>query len=253
MRTAFITLYCLSFAVAASAQTEPGALTRERPPTTVVDPDKDRPSRPQDSFGTQDLAVTNIPMAAFQPRNGASTWSYHGFGYVSRGAGVDLLWAPLTIPNGALIDSVRAWIFDNSPLDMTVFLTEIGGLADFTNDIGSQTSSGTPGATSIAFFPAFTVDNSANSYVIYLNMPIDTNLRAKGVRVLWFRQVSQAPITATFLDVPTNNPLHRFVEALVAAGITGGCGSGNYCPNAPVTRGQMAVFLASALGLHHPF
>ncbi len=30
-------------------------------------------------------------------------------------------------------------------------------------------------------------------------------------------------------------------------GITGGCGNGNYCPNNPVTRQQMAVFLLKAL------
>jgi hypothetical protein len=34
-----------------------------------------------------------------------------------------------------------------------------------------------------------------------------------------------------------------WVEALSAAGITGGCGGGNYCPTNPVTRQQMAVFL----------
>ena len=31
-----------------------------------------------------------------------------------------------------------------------------------------------------------------------------------------------------------------------------GCGSGNYCPDANLTRGQMAVFLSKAMGLHFP-
>ena len=44
----------------------------------------------------------------------------------------------------------------------------------------------------------------------------------------------------------------EFVEALVASGITAGCGNGNFCPDAPLTRGQMAVFLSKALGLHWP-
>jgi streptogramin lyase len=34
-----------------------------------------------------------------------------------------------------------------------------------------------------------------------------------------------------------------WIEQLAAEGITGGCGGGNYCPNNPVTRAQMAVFL----------
>ncbi len=33
------------------------------------------------------------------------------------------------------------------------------------------------------------------------------------------------------------------IDSLVEAGITGGCGPGRYCPNASVTRGQMAAFL----------
>ena len=66
------------------------------------------------------------------------------------------------------------------------------------------------------------------------------------------RQVSPAPATATFTDVPVGHPQRQFIEALVAAGITGGCGAGAYCPDAPLTRGQMAVFLAVALGLHFP-
>ncbi len=33
------------------------------------------------------------------------------------------------------------------------------------------------------------------------------------------------------------------------AGITGGCGGGNYCPSDPNTRGQMAVFLVKTFGL----
>jgi hypothetical protein len=34
-----------------------------------------------------------------------------------------------------------------------------------------------------------------------------------------------------------------WIKQLAADGITGGCGSGNYCPDLPVTRAQMAIFL----------
>jgi S-layer homology domain len=36
----------------------------------------------------------------------------------------------------------------------------------------------------------------------------------------------------------------------VAAGITAGCGGGRFSVDDPITRGQMAVFLSLALGLH---
>ncbi len=45
-------------------------------------------------------------------------------------------------------------------------------------------------------------------------------------------------------------PFFQFIEALAESGITAGCGNGNFCPDAALTRGQMAVFLAKALGLH---
>jgi hypothetical protein len=71
-----------------------------------------------------------------------------------------------------------------------------------------------------------------------------------GARITWHRQVSPPPATATFTDVPTSSNEFAFIEALFASGVTAGCGSGKYCPDAPLTRRQMAVFLAKALGLH---
>ena len=51
---------------------------------------------------------------------------------------------------------------------------------------------------------------------------------------------------ADFLDVPGSHLFHDFIEAIFRSGITAGCGGGAYCPNAPVTRAQMAVFLLKA-------
>jgi hypothetical protein len=52
-----------------------------------------------------------------------------------------------------------------------------------------------------------------------------------------------------FGDVPTDYWAAAFIEQLVAEGITVGCGGGNYCPEEPVTRAQMAVFLVRTFGL----
>ena len=41
------------------------------------------------------------------------------------------------------------------------------------------------------------------------------------------------------------------LAALLAVVVLAGCGGGDFCPDNPVTRAQMAVFLAKALGLHH--
>ncbi len=54
--------------------------------------------------------------------------------------------------------------------------------------------------------------------------------------------------TVTFADVPLGYWSWQSVERLGSSGITGGCGNGNYCPNTPVTRAQMAIFLLR--GIH---
>lgn len=59
--------------------------------------------------------------------------------------------------------------------------------------------------------------------------------------------VPPAATGSVFADVPASNPFAAWIEALYATGATAGCGNGNYCPNAAVTRGQMAVFLLRVL------
>jgi hypothetical protein len=54
-------------------------------------------------------------------------------------------------------------------------------------------------------------------------------------------------VTPTFADVPCSSPYARWIEELVRRTVTCGCGQGNYCPTAPVTREQMAVFLLRTL------
>ncbi len=57
------------------------------------------------------------------------------------------------------------------------------------------------------------------------------------------------PATGVFSDVPVGSFADAYIEQLAAEGITGGCGNGNYCPNDPITRAQMAVFLVRTFGL----
>jgi len=52
--------------------------------------------------------------------------------------------------------------------------------------------------------------------------------------------------TGVFSDVPCPGTFADWIEELAAEGITGGCGTGTYCPTNPVTRQQMAAFLLKA-------
>ncbi len=59
------------------------------------------------------------------------------------------------------------------------------------------------------------------------------------------------PAVATFDDVPVGHFAFAYVEAIAREGITSGCGASPplFCPDAPLTRAHLAVFLARALSL----
>jgi hypothetical protein len=57
------------------------------------------------------------------------------------------------------------------------------------------------------------------------------------------------PCSGVFADVLCPSEFADWIERLAAEGVTGGCGGGNYCPDSPNTRGQMAVFLQKTFGL----
>jgi hypothetical protein len=52
-----------------------------------------------------------------------------------------------------------------------------------------------------------------------------------------------------FDDVPADHWAAAWIKQLASEGITGGCGAGTYCPESPVTRAQMAVFLVRTFNL----
>ncbi len=168
--------------------------------------------------------------------------------------------AQVLLPDGASLDFMRWWAYDADVTnDMDFFVFEDCQPSFSAGDttitfIASSATSGSSGFQSGAVsMSGLTINNRDCTYLarVLFNGTGTTNTLQK-IRFEWHRQVSPAPAIATFADVPTSSPQFKFVEALVAAGITAGCGGGNYCPNDAVTRGQMAVFLSVALGLYFP-
>ncbi len=74
-----------------------------------------------------------------------------------------------------------------------------------------------------------------------------------GAALVLARILASVPLsllaTDRFHDVPTSNPHHDDVNPIAAAGITIGFSDATYKPDAFVTRGQMASFLARTAGL----
>jgi hypothetical protein len=211
------------------------------------------------TYGTSGLTWVTLTPWDFHPVDSSTTY---GVNYgpptttgIYRTGGNNYFVAGLHLPEGAVVSVIELAACDtNAAVDSNAqFAAEhktsgyvsVPGLAKTTGSSGCQ-------VVSDASFTPWTINNDTTYYVVnvYFGNATDTSLVLNSVRVGYKLQISPDPATATFGDVPVGHPFHRFVEALYASGITGGCGGGNYCPDAPVTRGQMAVFLAGALGLH---
>ncbi|HTR01559.1 MAG TPA: S-layer homology domain-containing protein [Thermoanaerobaculia bacterium] len=158
---------------------------------------------------------------------------------------------PVHLPAGALVVSATLFYVDNVDTEPSIgmYATPPGQLGDGVMNLTPPTFNGGSNVVTFIADPPFTVDNAKAYVILALLSP---GHAIQGIRLDYKLQVSAAPGSPTFLDVPTNHPFFQFIEALAASGITGGCGSGNYCPDNFVTRGQMAVFLSKALGLSFP-
>jgi hypothetical protein len=52
---------------------------------------------------------------------------------------------------------------------------------------------------------------------------------------------------ASFIDVPPSNPFYNDINAIQGAGVTQGCGGGNFCPTDNIQRQAEAAFLHRAM------
>jgi hypothetical protein len=166
--------------------------------------------------------------------------------------------AALDLPNGAEIIEFQLQACDTSASgEVTAWITRQPNETGLLQEL-AQTATGlaaTPGCTTLTtnVTPPIVVNNQQYYHGVQAEMGLGNAMRLVGMRVGYRLRVSPAPAVATFPnDVPTTHPFFQWIEALAASGITAGCGAGSFCPDMPVTRGQMAVFLAAALGLHFP-
>jgi hypothetical protein len=209
------------------------------------------------SFGTATTTYYAVSPSDFNPADSASAFSSGDFLTTNQG-GAEFI-APLHLPSGALLTYFAFYYCDSGPEPggrLHVVVTDHAVDGTSTPVAGLQSTASQP-CGSIAEVDVtglgYTVENATHSPVVDVTLNgSDTTNKLSAVVVGYKLQVSPAPQAATFADVPSGHPFFQFVEALASSGITGGCGSGNYCPDSPVTRGQMAVFLSKSLGLNWP-
>lgn len=237
--------------------------------SAALEAQKPIPSMP--TFGTSAITYVQVPAEAFGPNDsfttfsagsGATRYSFNCVGFCFA--------APLQLPAGAKIVYLE---LDFGDIDPAHFVVGMLAACDYlghnctyhpsagagpvdcltTGQLCSGTAfaSGQGNAQADMSADGVTVDNYLGSYRLYAGGGGSPATEIGGMIVGYVLQVSPAPGTATFNDVPTSHPFFQFIEALHKSGITAGCSASPllYCPDAPLTRGQMAVFLAKALGL----
>jgi len=235
---------------------------------TLVEPEERQFAAEPKTYGTASESVLVIAGNDVNPPTNTVTYNTRVSG--STGIGIfqtyvcsacPTWWKGVQVPSGAVITRITVDACDTSATGGLVFGMAAGaapaGAQAFVTPPGYTGNAPTPGCAFFSVTPLATLNvaNGMSQYWAFVAWLGDFSgaVRLQGIRVYYMLQVSAAPATATFpTDVPTSHPFFQYIEALAASGITAGCGAGTYCPDQPLTRGQMAVFLSKALGLHFP-
>jgi len=222
----------------------------------VAPGDGDGPVEPQ-TYGTTALTYVTLSAWAFEPIDSSVTYGTNvnpSSIYRSNTTGSTGVVAPLNLPAGAQVVQVELQACDTAASNDIQMHFRRQPRTGSAVTMATAPTSGTPGCSTFLTTLAtpHTIDNFNNAYFVEVVLEAtDASTRLAAARIGYKLQVSPAPAIATFSDVPVGSPQFQFVEALAASGVTAGCATpGAYCPGDPVTRGQMAVFLAKALGLH---
>ncbi len=217
------------------------------------------------AWGTVALSKLTLAPWDFVPISSAVTYDYMFYPstlYRTNAAGAVWFQAPFHLQSGALVTQFEVQYCDTSATLMFGSYLQVhnvsGGGVSSTSLVAS-TEAGTPGCVvqTATLVSPVTVANIDNFYLIQVNLggtgsAGSPDVRVGAVKVGYRLQISPAPAVAAFADVPTDYWAFRHIEALYASGITSGCGTGPliYCPERTITRAEMAVYMAKALGLH---
>jgi hypothetical protein len=213
----------------------------------------------QTSFGPSNWSSWIVGPSDAGVRGGSVTYDANGrYLKYNAGTGTASFLLPIHLPHGALVQHVYVYFFDNDP-GASYSMGFYAGHHDGTDTLiqgmdPAAAFDGGVGSSTWSLATDHTANNWDNHYYILALFPRTATTEVGLYKIIvWYRlQVSPAPGSATFGDVPLGHFFFQEIEAMADSGISGGCGSGNFCPDDPVTRAQMAAFLSRALGLSYP-
>lgn len=162
--------------------------------------------------------------------------------------------APVQLPQGALISSIAMTYCaepNTFPAMSVAFLTKCTGQEQCEPAVEFLLSeSAEPCRTVVKGlpWPPAPIDNTYNTYYLRAAFSNQGTGKLVDVRIRYVEPIAQSPEVPTFSDVPTSHVFYKFVEHLYAVGAVVGCGDGRFCPDDPVTRGQVAAIVVRALG-----
>jgi hypothetical protein len=213
-------------------------------------------------YGTQDLVMTSLGSMGFATYALAANFpGYEGYqllgGFRRTITNGGVFSRHLELPQGALVEMVEFEACDSTDQAQLVLIFGACNGTLGTCPIIRSVATGVPEAPGCGRFllpidPAVQIDNQIFNYILEVNDPEPNSPGTSFIaaRVFWRRQVSPSPATPTFDDVPPSHPYFQFIEAVAASGIAPECEPFHFCPGSVVTRGELAAFLARALGLH---
>jgi len=205
-------------------------------------------------WGTDAFSIYTVQAFEFVPIDSNTTYDHTNWMKYITG-GFPSLVAGVHLPSGVLLDSFwLAGCDEDGATDFTVRFWQCPSTS-FTDACVAQITEVSDSLSGCGWVSeenvGLTIDNPGFTYFVEVNpYALSSAHRIDHVEIYYQLQVSPPPPGPSFGDVPPGHLFFQHIEALYASRITAGCGGGNYCPDAPLTRGQMAVFLAKGLGLH---
>jgi S-layer homology domain len=202
-----------------------------------------------DNFG-QNYQYTWVPIFSFIGVSSNTGYEIYG-NYIHFTSGTDkLMAASINLPSGAFLSLARFYYYDNHAGSVTCSIYR-NTFPNTNTSLQSFTSSGAPGYVSAVLNINHTIQNGNGNYNIYVwGTEASHLLGFSGVRLFWKRQI-RTGLPHPFNDIGgLSQNFQDSIAALYQSGITTGTTPTTYSPGNPVTRAQMAAFLARALGLH---
>ena len=244
-----LTGFCFTPALAEDIDPETGKSIVEPEDDIVFEEFGDDLEITDESFG-DNYQVTWIPCYSFTPYSSSTSYNISGnYRYLTSTTN-PWMDASINLPSGAYLYLARLYYRDSHAGAVTLWIWREYLPNNYTQ-LCSISSTGTPGYASSNCYCYHTIANANNVYHARVRMSSATSsLSFYGVRLYWKRQI-RTGLSHPFTDIGSlSAEFQNAIAALYHSGITTGTSSTTYSPNNPVTRGQMAAFLARALGLY---